>query len=333
MKQEFKTVKQILVILLVVLLFAMFNLSMYMLLTRRLSNNFSDVTQAKMIDVGKFLPHQEDSELVHIESSLKVYDNLPVLDGAAALVPVYASIIENVYREGSVTYEGGSFSDDNYYGENFAEDSKMQYKNTVRGYQAIVDGTTDIFFCAAPSAEQKLYAEEKGVELVYVPVGLEAFVFFVNENNPVDNLTIEQIRGIYAGEYTNWSQLGGPNRIINPVTRLEGSGSQSVMDALMGDVEMAPKSPLAITGASIGFSFRYYMDGIVGNKAVKMLSLNGVYPSAENIQNGEYPIITQFYAVYRAENDNKNIPVLIDWILSDEGQYIIEQTGYIRINP
>jgi phosphate transport system substrate-binding protein len=256
-----------------------------------------------------------------------------VLDGAAALVPVYASIIENVYPKGSVTYEGGTFSDDNYYGENFAEDSKMQYKNTVRGYQAIVDGTTDILFCAAPSAEQKQYAEEKGVELVYVPVGLEAFVFFVNENNPVDNLTTEQIRGIYSGKYTNWNQLGGPNRIINPVTRLEGSGSQSAMDAFMGDTAIAPKSPLAITGASIGFSFRYYMDGIVGNKAVKMLSLNGVYPSAENIQNGEYPIIAQFYAIYRADNENENIKVLIDWLLSDEGQEIIEKTGYVKINP
>ena len=189
MKQIPKTVKQIIALLLVIALFAAFNLSMYMLLTGRLSNNFSDATQAKMIDVSKFLPHEDGSDLAHIESSLKLTDNLPVLDGAAALVPVYASIIENVYPEGSVTYEGGTFSDDNYYGENFAEDSKMQYKNTVRGYQAIVDGTTDILFCAAPSAEQKQYAEEKGVELVYVPVGLEAFVFFVNENNPVTQLT------------------------------------------------------------------------------------------------------------------------------------------------
>ena len=236
-----------------------------------------------------------------------------------------------MYPEGSVTFEGGVFSDDNYYGENFASDSAMQYKNTVRGYQAIVDGTTDILFCAAPSAEQKAYAQEKGVELVYVPVGLEAFVFFVNENNPIESLTTDQIRGIYAGEYSNWSQLGGPNRVINPVTRLSGSGSQSAMDAFMGDLEIAPKSPFAITGATIGFSFRYYMDGIVGNEAVKMLSLNGVYPSAENIQNGSYPIIAQFYAIYRADNDNENIPILIDWILSEEGQRIIEESGYVRI--
>lgn len=327
-----KLTKQIITIFLVVMIFASFNLSMYQLLTKRLSNNFSGATQAQMIDVRSYLPFEEGSDLPKIDSSLELHDNLPVLDGAAALVPVYAAVIDNVYPEGCVTYKGGEFSDDNFYGENFAEDSAMQYKNTVRGYQAVVDGTTDILFCAGPSEEQKQYAEDKGVELVYVPIGLEGFVFFVNENNPVDSLTVEEVRKIYACEYKNWSDVGGANRVINPVTRLEGSGSQTAFEAFMGDNEIGKKSPLAITGASIGFSFRYYMDGIVENDSVKMLSLNGVYLSAENIRNRSYPIVAQFYAIYRADNDNENIPVLVDWILSDEGQELIEKTGYIRIN-
>ncbi len=327
-----KLKKQIAAVILVILVFAAFNFCMYQLLTSRLSNNFSGATQAQMIDVKSYLPHTEGSDLPKISSSLKLTDNLPVLDGAAALVPVYAAIIDNVYPEGCVKYEGGEFSDDNYYGENFSADSAMQYKNTVRGYKAIVDGTTDILFCAAPSSEQKQYAEEQGVELVYVPIGLEGFVFFVNENNPVDDLTVEQIRKIYACEYTNWADVGGADRVINPVTRLEGSGSQTTFETFMGEYSIGRKSPLAITGASIGFSFRYYMDGIVENDAVKMLSLNGVYPSAENIQNRSYPIVAQFYAIYRADNQNENIQILIDWLLSDEGQELIEQSGYVPIN-
>ncbi|MBE6609812.1 MAG: phosphate ABC transporter substrate-binding protein, PhoT family [Ruminococcaceae bacterium] len=323
--------KQIVAIISVIALFAAFNLSMYMLLTVRLSNNFSGATQAQMVDVRSYLPHEEGSDLPKLNASLKLTDDLPVLDGAAALVPVYAALIDNLYPEGCVTYEGGEFSDDNFYGENFAADSAMQYKNTVRGYKAIVDGETDILFCAAPSEEQKKYAEDKGVELVYVPIGLEGFVFFVNEKNPVDDLTVEQIRKIYSAEYKNWSDVGGANRVINPVTRLKGSGSQTAFEAFMGDHEIGKKSPLAITGASIGFSFRYYMEGIVENDAVKMLSLNGVYPSAENIKNRSYPIVAQFYAIYRADNDNENIPLLIDWILSEEGQELIEKTGYVRI--
>lgn len=332
MNNKINSLKQIFTLFLVVVLFAAFNLGIYSLLTVRLSNNFSDTSQSKMIDVSRYLPHEEDSDLARVESSLKLTENLPVLDGAAALVPVYAAIIDAVYPVGSVTYQGGKFSDENFYGENFAEDSKMQYKNTVRGYRAIVDGSTDILFCAAPSADQKKYAEDKGVELVYVPVGLEAFVFFVNKNNPVDNLTVEQVRGIYGGEYKNWADVGGVNRVINPVTRMQGSGSQSAMDAFMGERKISRKSPFAFMGASIGFSFRYYMSGIVGNDSVKMLSLNGVYPSAENIRNASYPVVAQFYAIYRADNKNENIPVLIDWILSDEGQTLIEKSGYVRIS-
>ena len=326
-----KLVKQLAAILAVVALFAAFNFSMYRVLTGRLANNFSSATQAQQIDVVSYLPHTEGSDLPKVESTLKLTENLPVLDGAAALVPVYAAIIDNVYPKGCVTFEGGEFSDDNFYGENFAPDSAMQYKNTVRGYKAIVDGETDILFCAAPSAEQKQYAEEQGAELVYVPIGLEGFVFFVNAKNPVDNLTVEQIRKIYAGEYKNWSDVGGVNRVINPLTRLEGSGSQTAFEAFMGDTEIGAKSPFALLGGSIGFSFRYYMDGIVENDGVKMLSLNGVYPSAENIQNRTYPIVAQFYAIYRADNENPNIPILIDWILSEEGQGLIEETGYVRV--
>ena len=322
---------QCLVLLLCVGLFAAFNGSMYLLLTRRLANNFSDATRAQMVDVGAYLPHEPDSDLPQIEASLELTGELPVLDGAAALVPVYAAVINTLYPEGSVTDEGGEFSDDNYYGENFAPESKMQYRNTVRGYRAVVDGDCDVLFCAAPSAEQKQYAADAGVELVYLPIGREAFVFFVNRDNPVDDLTVEQVRGIYSGEYTNWAQVGGTNRIINPVTRLAGSGSQTMMEAFMSGQPMGRKSIFAVTGGSIGFSFRYYMAGMVGNDGVKMLSLNGVYPDADNIRDGSYPVVAEFYAIYRADNTNPNVPRLLDWLLSPEGQALIEACGYVGV--
>ena len=318
-------------IALVIAVYAAFNLNLYFLVTVRLANNFSDTSQAKMIEVADYLPHQNSPKLPHIETDFKLADNLPVLDGATALLPVYAAVIEAVYPAGSVTFEGGEFSDVGFYGENFAADSVMQYKNTVRGYQAIVDGDTDILFCAAPSAEQLAYAESKGVKLVFQPIGQEAFVFFVNRHNPVDNLTTEQVRAIYAGEYTNWRQVGGINRVINPVSRLAGSGSQTTMEKFMGEKQIGGKSPFALTGAAIGFSFRYYLEGIVADGGVKMLSLNGVYPSAENIALHKYPLVSEFYAIYREDNDNPNIAPLLGWLLSAEGQDLIEQCGYVRL--
>ncbi len=327
-----KLVKQLAALLAVVMVFALFNFSMYRVFTGRLGNNFSGASQLKSVEVANYLPFQPESDLARVDASVKLSGDLPVLDGAAALVPVYASVIENLYPQGSVTYEGGTFSSDNFYGENFASDSAMQYYNTVRGYKAIVDGDTDLFFGGGPSEEQKKYAQEQGVELVYVPIGREAFVFFVNQANPVNGLTSDQIRDVYAGDCTNWKDVGGPNRAINPVARIAGSGSQTRMEKFMGDRPFGPKSPFAITGGSLGYSFRFYLEGMVQDSSIKMLALDGVYPSMENIQSGKYPLVSEFYAVYRADNDNENIQILLDWILSPEGQEMMAATGYIPLS-
>ncbi len=326
--------KKRLIILFCAVLFLALNIFLYVTITRRLGNNYSGATQLKMVDVAKFLPFEEDSLLARTGSSLHFSesDDLPVLDGAAALVPVYASVIDSIYPEGAVTYEGGSFSDDNKYGENFADDSAMKYQNTIRGFDAMVDGSVDLFFTAHPSEDQLNSAKEKGVELEIVPVGLEGFVFFVNKNNPVDGLTADQIRKIYRGEITNWEDIGGAPRAINPLTRIKGSGSQTMMDKFMDNDIHPYRNVFSIFGASIGYSFRYYLSGMVANDNVKMLSIDGVYPDAENIKNGSYPLTASFYVVYRKDNTNENVKKLVDWLLTDEGQQMIEACGYVPIN-
>ena len=325
--------KKVFVILAAVLFFAAVNLFLYVTITRRLANNFSGAGQLKMVDVGRFLPFEEDSDLARTGSSLKftAEDELPVLDGAAALVPVYASVIENCYPDGTVTYDGGSFSDDNYYGENFASDSVMQYQNTIRGFDALADGKVDMFFTAHPSEEQLKSAEEKGADLEILPIGREAFVFFVNKDNPVDGLTTQQIRSIYRGEITDWKEVGGASKKINPLTRVKGSGSQTMMEIFMEGDMLASRDPLAIFGGSVGYSFRYYLSGMVADGNVKMLAVDGVYPDADNIRNGSYPISTDFYVVYRSDNENGNVKRLAEWLLSDEGQTMIEACGYVGI--
>lgn len=312
--------------------FAVYNVTLYTFVTSRCGNINDGGTSPGMVDVGRYLPFCRDSALPAVDGAKKLEGDLPVLDGAAALVPVYASFINAVYPEGSVTYEGGSFSADNYYGENFAGDSAMRFNNTVRGFKAVVDGETDVFFCTKPSAEQQKYADERGVELEYVPIGREAFVFFVNAKNPVNGLSSDQIRGIYSGKYEKWSELGGADRYIDPLTRLEGSGSQTAMEAFMNGTPFAGKKPAALTGAAIGYSFRYYLTSMSGCDGVKMIALDGVYPDRENIRSGQYPAVTTFYAIYRKDNGNENINALLDFILSDSGSYLIDECGYVSIH-
>lgn len=303
---------------LAVMLFFILDLGIYRLFTKRVIPDTSAEMQAKSVEVSEYLPFTDDSGIVKIKSELTLTGDLPVLDGAAALYPVFSAFINAVYPEDSCVFQDG----------NFSSDSCLQMNNTRGAYKGVVDGTADVVFCASPSEEQMDYAKEKGVELELVPVGREAFVFLVNKNNPVSGLTVEQVQGIYSGIYQNWSELGGENKQIAAVQRNEGSGSQTALKAFMKGKELK-RDPDLFLGSTIGFSFRYYVEGIVAAGNVKMLSLNGVYPDKENIRNNSYPISNSFYAVYRKDNDNANIPVLIQWILSEEGQRIVEESGYV----
>lgn len=289
------------------------------------------VNTSPNINLNEYLPFDENSKIVKLEnSSLKLKDDLPIVDGAAAVFPVYSAFVNAVYPD---TVE--------------LNDDVFVYHNTSYGYECLAAKETDIFFGAYPSEEQIVYAEEQGTEFVFTPIGSEAFVFFVHKNNPIDNLTTEQIQKIYSGEITNWKEVGGKNYEISAYQRNEGSGSQSMLKRFMGDKEiMDPPSELVndlmfgiidkvsdyrSKPSSIGFSFRYYVDGIIQNPDIKIVSIDGVYPSVKNIKNGTYPIVTPLYAVTYKDNENENVEKLLNWILSEEGQKIIEETGYVGI--
>ena len=289
------------------------------------------INTAPNINVHEYLPFREDSKIVKIDSeTLELTENLPVIDGAAAFFPVYSAFVNAVYPETTELYDG-----------------VFEYNNTPGGYQLLAEKGIDLFLGVYPSEEQKAYAEECNTTFVYTPVGTEAFVFFVHKDNPIDNLTTEQIKGIYSGEITNWKQVGGKNEEIAAFQRNEGSGSQSMLKRFMGDTPIM-EAPTEMVNTmmsgiieqvsnyrsksnSIGFSFRYYVEGIIQNPDIKMVSIDGVAPTAENIRNGSYPIVTPMYAVTFEENTNENVDLLIQWILSEEGQYIIEETGYVGV--
>lgn len=316
-----KLFRQIMCILLLILCFVGFDLAIWNLATKRCINHTSEVMQAKSVELDKFLPFDPDSQIARVDSTLKLEGDLPVLDGAAALYPIFSAVVGATYPEDSVAFDG----------ENFTAESALHYTNTRGAYKAIVDGEADLIFCVKPSEEQLAYSEEKGVELEFITIGYEAFVFIVNKDNPVDGLTTEQLRDVFAGEYTNWKEVGGDNYIIDVLQRNEGSGSQTALLSFMDGREVK-KHPLGFLGRSIGFSFRFYVSDIVENGGVKMLALDGVYPSKENVANGTYPIVSDLYVVCRKSEDNPNVQVLIDWILSPEGQKIVEDSGYVPVN-
>ena len=292
-------------------------------------NESITVNTSPNINVHEYLPFEENSKIVKTDSkTLKLTENLPRIDGAAALFPVYSAFVNAVYPNTTKLNDGA-----------------FVYNNTPEGYRLLAEKQTDIFIGVYPSDEQKKYAAENHTTFEYSPIGTEAFVFFVHKDNPVTNLTTEQIKDIYSGKITNWKEVGGKNEKIAAFQRNEGSGSQSMLKRFMGDTPIMEAPTEKVTNLmsgiieqvadyksktnSIGFSFRYYVEGIIKNPNIKMISIDGAAPTADNIRNGSYPILTPIYAVTYKENQNDNVHKLLEWILSDEGKNIINETGYV----
>lgn len=293
-----------------------------------------------------YAPYIENSKAVTLdeESELTIEENIPVMDGATALYPIYSSFAKAVYPKELI--------DDivikNRNVTQIKENDYLKCTTTTEAYYNIVTGDADIIFVALPSDEQKQFAKENGVELVYTPIGKEAFVFFVNSRNPIGNITIEEIQKVYSGEITQWEELGISGfGDIKAFQRDEGSGSQSTLEKLMaGKNLMTPPKEDVIDGMggiikqtadyknfknAIGYSFRFYSTEMVKNNNIKLLSVNGVYPNLENIENSSYPIASYFYAVTRSDAD-ENVLKLLEWITGEQGQEIIEMSGYTPLD-
>ncbi|MCZ8535470.1 substrate-binding domain-containing protein [Psychrobacillus psychrodurans] len=285
------------------------------------------------VDIAKYEPFSQFGNVTNLneKATLQLTDDLPRLDGATALYPLYAAIVEATYPEKSYP----------------SYNSEVLVSTTPYAYENLFNGKVDMIFAAAPSESQKKIAEQKGLELTMTPIGREAFVFFVNQKNPVDNLTVDQITDIYTGKVSSWEQLGGKNDPIRAFQRPEDSGSQSALQSLMkGMPLMEPPSKDIVTGMggiinevsqyrnyknAIGFTFRFYSTEMVGNDQIKLLEINGVAPTKENIRADTYPITSELYIV-TAGTDNPNVEPLIEWILSDQGQALVEKVGYVPIS-
>ena len=300
----------------------------------------------RLLMLWQYQPNSPDTKAVHLneEPTLSLEDSylLPSMDGATALYPVYAAFAQAVYpnREYPL-YEDHDLG-------------TVACTNTVGAYERLIHQDVDVIFAAAPSQAQMNDAKAAGIELHMTPIGREAFVFFVNSRNPVDGLTLEQVKGIYSGEITNWKEVGGKNQPIRAFQRAENSGSQSALLRLMGDIpimEPEREDVVADMGGiisqvasyrnyknAIGFSFRYYSTKMVENNQIRLLSLDGIAPTKEAILDSSYPISSEFYAITASpigqpapESHNTQLAALLEWILSPQGQWIIEETGYVSL--
>lgn len=225
----------------------------------------------------------------------------------------------------------------------------IYHSKTHEAYLNLIHRQVDLIFVTYPSVDEQTYAKNSNIELEIIPIVSEAFIFMTHKNNPVDSLTLTQIQDIYQGKITNWREVGGDDVPIIAYQRPENSGSQSgFYDLVMKDLPVMNPPTDWIAGSmgdiidavatyknipdAIGYSYYYFVTDMWKNEQVKLLKVNDVYPNNETIASGEYPIKTYYYAVFRKEEkEHSDVRRLVDWMLSDHGQQLAENFGYVKV--
>lgn len=259
-------------------------------------------------------------------------EHFPRIDGSTSLIPLETAIRASLLQ---IPTEQAS--------------QQVIHSTTYDSFYHLIDGTVDMTLTVPLSQVQREYAEKNQIQLEQVPVAKEGFVFVVNADNPIDSLTQEQLRAIYSGSITNWKQLGGEDLPIIAYQRNDDSGSQNYMIDFMGDTplmeaptEQRPTSMIGLMDViavndyaqqSIGYSvYSYAADMYENSSKVKFLAIDGVKPTKQTMASGEYPLLSENYALFLADQPQDS-PVrrLCRWMTSDEGQQAIARAGYVPL--
>lgn len=255
----------------------------------------------------------------------------PTVDGSTATLPLMAKVLsETTGTDASLA-------------ESYVSASK-----TAQSWLNLSDGNADLLLVyeAPESIKEQL---QGGPELEVTAIGRDALVFIVNESNPVTSLTQDQIRDIYTGTITDWSEVGGENIDIVPFQRDETSGSQTLFQKLLiGDRDLTlldPPSELrpGMMGAlvdglaeynneksAIGYSVYYYISEMYQKPGLKLIGVDGVQPGYDTIKDNEYPLCNEFYAAIRAdEPEDSPARKLYNWICSNAGKDALTDAGYV----
>ena len=256
----------------------------------------------------------------------------PALDGSTACIPLMAQMLADT--TGMDLEEAQSI---------------ISVSTTAYAWESFGLYNTDtkmlVVYEAPDSVKEEL--EAANVQLEQKSIGVDALVFIVNEDNPVTDLTQQQLRDIYAGKITNWKDVGGQDLDIVAFQRRSDSGSQTLFQKLLiqGGELMDPPTELAPTAMgelvdslaaynnsanAIGFSVYYYIDQMYSQPGLRLLSVDGVMPSNDTLADGSYPLCNDFYAVIRpdaaADSPERQ---LYDWLDTEAGQACIKKAGYV----
>ena len=263
----------------------------------------------------------------------------PKVDGSTALMPLMASVRKNALGE---TLEEA--------------ENETNCTKTNQAWYNLSNGLADLLIVGEMPGEVKkdlknyiANGKDNYKKMKYAPIRREGLVFIVNKDNPVDNLTTDQIIDIYTGKITNWKEIGGEDVEIEAFQREEKSGSQTIFrKVLMKDIEPIKQEVYYYPGDmgdlidtiasydnsknAIGYSVYYYVTEMYKNDKLKLIKVNGVIPSNETIADFTYPLLNESYVAIRLDEDEgSDTHKLYDYIRSNKGKEAIIDAGYVPV--
>lgn len=203
---------------------------------------------------------------------------------------------------------------------------------SVVGIRAVHEGTADIGMASRALTEE----EAKGIN-VYT-VGLDALAIVVNSENPVNELSLQQLQDIYFGKITNWKNLGGEDLEVVPVQREITSGTRGAFDEIVLEKQeaSAPKMVTVITAGDVAATVAQ-LKGAIGyvgfgnlESHLKVLAIDGVTASPETIKAGRYRLYRPL-SLLTGPLSQPLAQVFIEFVLSYEGEKAIEEFGWIPV--
>ncbi len=207
------------------------------------------------------------------------------------------------------------------------------------GITALLDGITDIAMSSREAKENEIKdAQDRGKELIPFVIAHDAIAIIVHPSNPLNDITLEDLRRIYTGEVQNWAEIGGQNMPVVPISRDFASGTFEVFNrVVLSQKELVPSALMLVSNLAIlqEVSSSPGCIGYVGlgyvQKDVKVMSLNGIFPSPENVRLKEYPLARALH-LYLSHPPKGKVQDFLEFILSKEGQGLVAEEGFIPVN-
>ena len=206
------------------------------------------------------------------------------------------------------------------------------------GIEAVATGKADIGMASREVKDSEI--NKYGDKFIEDTIARDGMAVVVSSKiyKKVQNLTKEQIRMIFDGKIKNWKEVGGPDKRIFVVVRKSGSGTRDTfMEAIFGSskaeargkyIETSENSEMKTAISQSDIAIGYLGLGYLGGKEVKAISVDGVSPTKETVKDGTYPIARSLY-LYTWEKTSLKEGKFIDFILSEEGQKIVEEEGFV----